>query len=367
MIANSKKPERLLLVDRNPKAMQDFLTEFLLSKYDIALHTARTGMEALEKYKTLLPGLIIISCDLPDINGMSVSTIIKDGQNGHNTTIYLYNVKDILDNTKADHLFNMSDSKRFRVALKTQVENFYQSKLDKYKNSMEYLKMRNDQYSKLSTEIDTPYYKTVNIFSAFEVLSGDFYEYWQDPNDTGNLYGFLFDCPGHDLFAYSIVRSVRMSLKKDMQMMQLGVHDKLSDVFKNFNEDLYAIDASPETIAAIIFKLDIQKGVFNFCTAGMPGIYLKKIGSDELSIFECRNFILGYIQEADYDDYSIPLDDLDSIIICSDGLWEVAFNHEEVAERGTAKHDDVSGVIIKIKENLRNKFHADKGNNTDNN
>jgi len=349
------RPERLLLVDRNPEKILGWLDEWLV-KFDVSKYTATSGIEALEKFNEIHPSLIIISCDLPDMNGMSVSSIIKDARSGSNVKIFLYDIKDILANTKADFFFNMTDATKFYEGLKTQVVGYYDLLRIKSKNSMEIQKAVNEMYSIIPQPISNNFYETLNLFSAFELLSGDFFEYWEDSNH--NLYGLLFDCPGHDIFSFSLVRSARAFLKKELKMFELGVYKKLSEIFTSVNSDLYEIDISPDPIAAIIFKVDVDTGIFHFAVAGIPGIYVHKMDG-KIELHEFEEFLLGYITDPTFVDFSIPLYDVESIIVASDGLWELTYAANEAEESGMAKHDDVSGIIIKFKNDIHKPVNTD--------
>lgn len=86
--------EHILLIDPKPDTIQGWLTRWL-SSYPAKLHVATNGLDGLRDAELLFPGLVLINCDLPDMSGMSVSTILKDSQNGPKMRTYLYNVGQI--------------------------------------------------------------------------------------------------------------------------------------------------------------------------------------------------------------------------------------------------------------------------------
>lgn len=350
--------EKLLLIDPDPGTMVQKIKEWT-TEYNVSIYVAKTGFEGLVKYKEYEPELILISCKLTDINGMSLSTIIKDGQYGRNVSIFLYDIEgNILGNTKADFFCTMTDKNLLYETLCGQIVNFYEHQRLTRNNSMEIMRARNEQFEKLPTAIDNEYYTTTNIFSAFSVLSGDSFDYWMDAEK--NLYGILIDCWGHEVRSFSQVNTLMAFIKKELRMIEFGVTNTLEDVFVSVNEDLYSLNSSPDPVAGIIFKVDIDKGLFTFTTAGIPGIYIKRLNNPKLEIYECENFLLGFDKSIkEFDTFTIPLFDVESIVICSDGLWEVAFSEEEIIERGKAKHDDVSGIII----NFKDAFHKTYGDN----
>lgn len=339
--------ERLLVVDARPNRFVADLKKWL-SRFEINIFIAKSGIEALEKYRLYSPGLILMNSELPDMSGMSVSSIIKDGEDGNQTTVILYNLEDVYQNTKADFFFNKMSQENFDDMMQAQLRTFYNEKFIRVMHSMELQMAQRRQYQMLPQNISDEKYNVINIFSAYSAgLSGDCYDYWKDKN--GNLYGILFDCTGHDINAYSQVHSLRMSLKKELKLYEIGYENctSLSDVLKSVNEDLF-LDYSPEMTAAVVFLLNIRERKFHYCTAGMPGIIVRS--NKELKKIESQNFLLGCSEDATFASSELDVtDDIKEIICCSDGFYELVMNQEEVVESKIAKHDDVSAVIIQPK------------------
>ncbi len=340
---NIIRRERLLIVDQYPEKFVDYVKKWLL-KYDISILIAKTGIEALEKYKLYSPALIILNAELPDMSGASVSSIIKDGENGRQTSIILFNLADVFQNTKADFFFTKMDEQSFCDFMQAQLKTFYDERFLRAMHSQEIQMAQRRQYQLLPDTLYGKRYNVLNIFSAYSSgLSGDGFDYWQDEN--GNLYGILFDCTGHDITAFSQVNSLRSFLKKDMKLFELGFYKTLPEVLTSVNSDLFAIDASPEMTATIIFKLDEQEQKFCYCTAGIPGLIVK--GRDEKwKTIESENYLLGCYEKAEFKDETLNLKDFNEIICCSDGFFELAFHNDVIKEDKIAKHDDVSAIII---------------------
>lgn len=347
-MSNTRK-ERILLVDSEPEKILGWLKLWLV-KYDISIHTAESGIQALVKYNKYLPGLILIAADLPDMSGMTLSSIIKDSQSGKNTVIYLYNLKEIMQNTKADFFFNATSEEKFCDALHAQIVNFYNVRFMHTNHSMEIMRAIAQQYEKLPMAYEGKYFSVTPVFSAYGELSGDSYDYWED--ESGNLYGLLFDCTGHDFLSFSQVSNMRTLLKKDMRMYEMNVYRSLSEVLETVNSDLFAVDQEPENPVAIVFKLDIVQGVFEYSTAGIPGIIVKRRGEKNSEVLDASSFMLGDLTNATFDNYCIGLADVEEITVCSDGLYELTYNKEVVEDSQIAKHDDVSAIILQFKDEL---------------
>jgi len=341
---NIVRRERLLIVDQYPEKLVDYVKNWLL-RYDISILIAKTGIEALEKYKLYSPALIILNAELPDMSGMSVSSIIKDGENGRQTSVILFNLEGVFQNTKADFFFTRMDEQSFSDLMQAQLKTFYDERFLKAMHSQEIQMAQHRQYQLLPETIFGKQYTVLNFFSAFSSgLSGDGFDYWQDAAGK-NLYGLLFDCTGHDITAFSQVNSLRSFLKKDMKLFELGFYKTLPEVLESVNGDLFAIDSSPEMTAAIVFELDVEKQKFHYCTAGIPGLILKD-RKNAWQTTEEENYLLGCYEKAEFKDAVIDLGGIDEIICCSDGFFELAFHNEEVKEDKIAKHDDVSAIVI---------------------
>ena len=79
--------------------------------------------------------------------------------------------------------------------------------------------------------------------------------------------------------------------------------------------------------------------------AGMPGILVRKVG-EPFKVVEAESYLLGLDENATYQTDDLPLEGVTDSICCSDGLFELVYQKENVAESQIAKHDDVSAISI---------------------
>jgi two-component system cell cycle response regulator DivK len=68
--------ERILLVEDNPQNRR--LAQFLLKSRGYIIYEATTGEEALELARTHLPALILMDLQLPDLDGLTVTKMLKE-------------------------------------------------------------------------------------------------------------------------------------------------------------------------------------------------------------------------------------------------------------------------------------------------
>lgn len=338
--------DKILLASGEPEKVLSWLKEWT-TDYDVSIYVITRGMDVLEDYDKIRPKLIIIDACLPDINGMSLATVIKDTKNGDASTIYLYNLKKVLQNTKADFFFLTKNERDLQVSMHAQIHTFLEKSYQEKMHTSEIIRAEKQQFDQLPSPIDTGLFKISSIFSPMTRLSGDCYDYWMGEDDTG-LYGFLFDCAGHDISSFSQVSMIRSFLKKSCKLFQVGILEGgLAEILGDVNHDLFTVDSSPQPTAAIVFHIDFKKKVLEYSTAGIPSFFLRKEG--EFKIIEAESFLLGCFDNVTFEVKTLALDDVDEIIFSSDGFSELIFHQEDVKEADLAKHDDVSAITIWLK------------------
>ena len=185
-----------------------------------------------------------------------------------------------------------------------------------------------------------------NVYSPFSELSGDGLDYWTGEDEHG-LYGLLFDCTGHDIVSFLQVGEIRALLKKGCKYYQSNVYKSLSEIMQNVNTDLFGLHGD-DTIctAAIIFYFDFKKNILHYCSAGIPGFYVKYQNAAVIKKIECRNYLIGYTPDATFKTQTLALNDVNEVIFSSDGFSELLFIKGNI---DLAKHDDVSAILITLK------------------
>ena len=338
--------DRILLVSSNIESILGCVKE-VTSKYDVSIYVSQTGLEGLEQFMRLHPVLTIIDACLADLNGMSLASIIKDTRHGVDATIYLYNIRKILRNTKADFFFVAENDAELRTSLQAQLHTFLEKRFMEKMHSSEILRAEKQQYDALPPPLENNIFKVSTLFSPMAKLSGDCYDYWLG-DDSNGLYGFLLDCTGHDIASSTHVGMVRSFLKKSCKMFQIGVlGNDIREVVSEVNNDMFTVDADPTPACAVVFYIDFTKNTLDYCTAGIPTFYIRENGV--IKPVECSNFTLGCIDGAEYTSQTMTLENIDEIIFSSDGFSELMFHNDSIEEADIAKNDDVSAVTIWLK------------------
>lgn len=338
-------PESILLVTPQAEPVQSWLNTWLYG-YPVTLYTAKSGLDALELYKMHHPRLSLIACQLPDMDGRTLSTILKDGRDGRQTKTMLFGVKNVLANTKADYFFPETTEALFQPMLHAQLESFFNTEYMQILHSTELLQAVRQQYQLLPDDLTTSHLAVHTIFSPYGELSGDSFNYWLS-QDKQTLYGMLFDCTGHDINSFSFVQTIRMLLTKSLKLYEMGLETNLSNVLREVNQDLFMVDALPETPAAIIFTLDLTSQIFTYVPAGVPGFFYRtKDGKNQTTA--CESYLLGFDETATFEAQTLSLADVGRIILCSDGFFEIMREEGHVEASGVAKHDDISAIFLTL-------------------
>lgn len=324
------------------------------------IHPAMTGMDGLMKFQKMNPHplAVIIDEDLPDFHGSSVASIIKDTKGGKDSIVYVINVTELLQNAKADYFMQKPLNTEM---LFLQVKQDIEKRLLLNSQSEEIQKAIALQVGMLPPPIRTEKFEITSIFSPYNELSGDgiFYWYPERTKEKDRLYGFLFDCTGHDISSYGQCSSLWISLRRELQNFQRGILPSLAEVMDSINNMLmefsYGND-EPNMPAAISFYFDFRENVMHYCSAGNPEIlYLKKKSKSYDSI-KMRSSPFGYLVDTEYKEETLKLDGIQEVIFSSDGFSELLLKNQfPEYPSDTAKHDDVSVISVRLREPIKAK------------
>ena len=68
--------KRILIIEDNDDNL--YLVKFMLEQHKLAVIVAETGMSGFDMAKAEMPDLILMDIQLPDINGMDVTKMIRE-------------------------------------------------------------------------------------------------------------------------------------------------------------------------------------------------------------------------------------------------------------------------------------------------
>jgi hypothetical protein len=309
---------------------------------DVHISVAESGLTGISAVNKIMPSLLIVG-NLPDMQSLSFSTMVK--KNIRQCSIQIYTIINIneyqcMNNALTDILF--FDNGNFKNALFMQVQIFIAQKKMRTQYADEIERAKSKQKMLIPPRLETEKIQVDGIYSPFSLLSGDGIDFWLSED---SLYGFLFDCTGHDIVSSTEAGTVRTLLRTGFKFFQ-QLDWTLSDILKNANEISFSVSGDDALCAAaVIFYFDLKNNELRYCSAGMPNFYVRK--KDGLHEVKMNNFLLGYEANAEYAEKSLKLSDIDEVIFLSDGFSELLFSE---IKTNMAIHDDISAIFVKLKE-----------------
>ena len=333
----------IVLIMNDPDELAETLSKEL--KDGVTIRIATNGIHGLSLVQRYQPYIVVIDATLPDIFGYSVASIIKDNPQLEDTVVYLINTPaDFPSNTKANQILTKSyspDMLCYQICFEVQRKIFFLNRPD------ELLKTIEQQNSMLPVPIFNDRFTAQIVYSPFNVLSGDGASFWQANN---RLYGFIFDCVGHDLASYGQVGTLWAMLKKSIKLFSIKSLSSLADVMKDVNEDLIeAFADSCDITPAICFYISFETDKLHYCSAGLPSFLIKETGNKSYSTVTLKSYLLGYEIESTFNENTIDLNNIEEIIFPTDGFTELLRGNEDEPLQ-SAKHDDVTAIYISLKK-----------------
>ncbi len=344
--------DSILLVMKQEKA--DRLLpelEIAINQYNVSIVVENSSINGIVRFQTLLPCLVLIDNDISDMVGLSAAAIIKEAvlKEQYACAVYVTGVTTFLENIRADRIFSDLEVASNKIVIAS-VRAYLENRINHMSRSEEIKRAKNNQRDIIPMPATEDKFEIIPIFSPFHELSGDGIDYWYDET-TNKISGFVFDCTGHDLVSYLQSGEIRAMLKGAWKFYSVGFYKQLSDVMKYANDslfDLYHEKCVP--VAAVIFEFDLNNKTLRICPAGIPNYLIKRQGEDKREEVALSSFLLGFLEVSTYETLTVSIDDLEEVIFSTDGFSELLkINQAGGPPRPRAKHDDVSAVLVRLK------------------
>lgn len=323
--------------------LQQLLLMVLL---DVEIVCVNNSLECLIQYNQSQPAIVIIDADMPTLNGFSVVSILRDAEAGRKCLMYVIGRANTpLINSDIDCFFQFPLD--YELVAEQLLSDFKKKGTKKQHSGLE--KAKQDQKNLLPKPVTTNAFKVDYIYSPFDELSGDCLDYWCGQDKKG-LYGFLFDCTGHDINAFSQVLEIRALFHISFRYYQRNeMLRNLGKLMQNINEEVFRLhNENVACCAGVAFYIDFQTLELRYCSAGIPNFFIRRIGNSGYEEIEMQNYLIGYVPDATFDEKSLSLADVSEVIFSSDGFSELLYKSIKDLEK--AKHDDTSAVFIRLKK-----------------
>ncbi|MGB0775014.1 MAG: SpoIIE family protein phosphatase [Akkermansiaceae bacterium] len=161
-------------------------------------------------------------------------------------------------------------------------------------------------------------------------MAGDFFEII--PISQHSIGIFICDVMGHGVRASLVVSMLRGLMEKERESASnpewflYGINEGLVSILERANVTLFA--------SALYCVVNLKAGTLEYTCAGHPAPVVLRLGKSRILEPEKTkpNPALGLIQKAEYEAHTLPLDDIDRLLLFTDGLYEA--ENETDAELG---------------------------------
>lgn len=163
---------------------------------------------------------------------------------------------------------------------------------------------------------EIPECKNIQCASAYlplELVGGDLFDIWKIDEDSIGV--FLGDITGHGLPAAFIASMTKMCLA-------LSPSIKPSETLSFMNQKLYKYLPDGRFITALYCIINQKEQTLTYANAGHPPLLLfKKISSEVITLSQ-KGMPLNVDQEYIFEEYVLPIEKNDMILLYTDGLYE---------------------------------------------
>lgn len=311
---------------------------------------------ALLSSKQKKPDIVFVDANMKLLNGFSFSAIISGYK--ENCEIFIIcdkekkyqNIKSLSDAHIISFPYNISNlANEIQIILEKHIairqnQSFCWS--SRTGSSIE--KVKKDQRNTLPKAIHTSIHIDY-IFSPYDELSGDCLDFWYSPKEN-IIYGFLFDCTGHDIHSFAQVREMRTLFR----LMFALRRNSLNVWLQNVNNELFRLyDEDTYCTTAIAFEVNLNTNIIRYCSAGIPYFWIKNNGEYEQVFME--NFLIGCEPGCEFEENQVSIYPGKEIIFCSDGLSELI--GKDLARLKKPQQDDISSIFINLDGGVENEVY----------
>lgn len=319
----------ILIVDDDPINLQVLINHLAIDGYNV--ESATTGMEALSLINSDHNfDLLLLDIMMPEMSGFEVCKIVREKLSFYQLPIILLTAK----NTNEDMITGLSlgandyITKPFdKDQLLARVRNYVSlKKAVEEQNALLAIRQelhiaRNIQLAILPQVL--PQMDRISIKAKYEPMSeigGDFYDFHHiDDNRIGI---FIADVTGHGVPAALISTMIKIAFTMS--------HDKLDNpamLLEGINNALFS-HLSGRYITAFYAFIDLNTKTITFSNAAHWPMYLiKKNG--ELIYLTIKGRLIGLLENNEYSNATIPIENGDRLIFFTDGLIEERDNTGE--------------------------------------
>ena len=355
---------KILITDDSPEWRERL--EDILQDMDIQLRTAAHGEEAIERYLSFQPDVLILDLNLPSMQGTDVIKYIRNQAN--DSEVYILSLTSEDDVDKRTQALNVGAND---FLLKPFATEEIKARINVAKRQIRLNKQLRSAYQRISSEIDTvaslqekllpresvsvPGLNVQAVYHPSGRASGDYYDFF--PIDDHVLRAVIADVSGHGARAAFLMAIVRALIRTTD-----SYYLSLADAMDLVNQQLCEIIGNERDFVTLFAAdVDIENKVLSYINAGQsPGV-LTDSGSS-YDILEPTNTVLGFF-DLDFSAREIDISDKSGLFLFTDGYyeWEIIPNEQyglesflelisDLLKRGDFNIEELEQELMRDKE-----------------
>ncbi|HEY0139502.1 MAG TPA: fused response regulator/phosphatase [Thermoanaerobaculia bacterium] len=314
--------QRIVIIDDNANDAQ--VTRRFLERRGYDAIPALSGEEGLRLAEQLLPDAVIVDYRMPIMDGFEVTRRLKSDPQLQTIPVLMLTGSDsshhIVEGLGAgadDYVTKGSETEvivaRLSALLRVKA---YQDQLRRMNQQM----TRDLQIARRVQEALVPQrtFETarIEVRSAYipsEVLSGDFYDYFAQDEQT---YIFVADVSGHGLPS-----AILVSLLKSYIHTEAAAEPSLADFMAHLNDFLFSVSLPSQFATAQLFRIGSDRRLV-YANAAHPGFILHRRETGETLVVEQPSNLLGAMPRMTFEEHSLEIVPGDTLFIYTDGLTD---------------------------------------------
>jgi two-component system, sensor histidine kinase ChiS len=319
---DKNKTQLHILVVEDNSDMRNFLTTLLENYYTV--QCAVDGKDGFDKINELKPDLIITDVMMPNIDGYTMTKMIKEDSKLKRIPVLMLTAKaDIahkiegLEYGADDYLTKPFNSKELLVRIKTllktrEYEKIIVARNEEIENELQTARLLQQ---KLLPEVipEISGYKSHVVYIPMDQVGGDFYDFKAN-DDVIEL--FIADVSGHGLHAAFISMITKMAFE--------SIHDRKStrNVLYILNDIICRSTVLSNYVTVFYCIINRAMNTISYSNAGHPPPLIYRQTSDEFLELAAHGPPLGISKKIELEEVQVQLIKGDRVCLFTDGITE---------------------------------------------
>ena len=330
-------PDKVLVVDSSIQS-SDLISYWLAREGFTEVYTSDSGTNALAKSDLIVPDVMVINVDLPDMSGFDLCRRVKETL-PHVLILCISHADSEANRIKAmdtgaDDYMESVDSYQFiskirsliRVKhLSNQIRSQYTELEERNKLMENHMQMARRVQMALIPEIDESFCdcSIMSMYQPAMGVGGDFYNLlYLNSHSIGIVMG---DVSGHGISASFLTVTLNVMVKNlnewHFEPAQLLYHlnNEMCELFGRGSDD-------PELYACVFYAVfDTKEKTISFANAGLT---LPLIITDEINELDARGAPIGMMKNVKYDKQVISYGSGNMVLFYTDGLQDCFYKNQ---------------------------------------